>query len=263
MSQQSLHIYYEGNRYKNGKIDVKEFAPSLLAFGELIDESNRIINDKKAEIRTYITADFEKKCFKCNLSLESSTLLQSTKNLFGLRETLTIKELLELIGFIGSGVAGAVITSYVAYKLIEKGRKVTKHTVLQDGTVALSIDETTVKVDFNLFKFIQASWQKKSTIHKNFEKHLQSSDDIGYSSTPGAAITRLTKNHKDAITAPDYNRTDGAVSKDIIETALTIRIADFYGDTKWTFMYDDRTLHPNTVAYSDAIKNSSKRFEKK
>jgi hypothetical protein len=74
MTNQNLSIYYEGSQYKDGKIDIKEFAPSLFAFGELIEETNRVLNNKKVKIKTYITADFEKKCFKCKLSLKSKML---------------------------------------------------------------------------------------------------------------------------------------------------------------------------------------------
>ena len=84
MSTQDFNIYYEGDYYKDGKMDIKELAPSLLAFGE-------IINDNKTEIQTYITAT-EKKCFKCKISLEASNILQSAKNLFGINVTLKIKE---------------------------------------------------------------------------------------------------------------------------------------------------------------------------
>lgn len=262
MTNQNLSIYYEGNQYKDGKIDIKEFAPSLLAFGELIEETNQVLNNKKAEIKTYITADFEKKCFKCKLSLESSNILQSAKNLFGLKETLNIQELLELLGFIGTGITGTVITSYVAYKLIEKGRKVRKHTILQDGNVELIIDETTIKVEFNLFKLIKASWQKKSTIHKNFEKHLASKGEIGYSNNGDGNINRITKDSKEAILTPDQNRERQEASQDPIRTNLTIRVVDFYGDQKWTFMYAGKTLKPQEVDYSDHIKEKLKEISK-
>ncbi len=261
-SNQSLNIYYEGSQYKDGKIDIKEFAPSLLAFGELIEESNQIINNKKAEIKTYITTDFEKKCFKCKLSLESSNILQSAKNLLGIKETLNIQELLELLGFIGTGTAGTIITSYIAYKLIEKGRKVSKHTILQDGNVELVIEETKIKVEFNLFKFIKASWQKTSTINKNFEKHLNSKGEIGYSSKGDDNITKITKDYKEAIIAPDKNRERPEASQDSIRTNLTIRVVDFYGDQKWTFMYAGKTLKPQEVDYSDQIKEKLKEISK-
>ena len=262
MKSQGLNIYYEGNQYKDGKIDIKEFAPSLLAFGELIEESNQAINNNKTEIKTYITTDFENKCFKCKLSLESSNIVTSAKNLFGLKETLNIQELLELLGFIGVGTAGTVITSYVAYKLIEKGRKVKKHTILQNGNVELAIEETIVTVEFNLFKLIKASWQKKSSIHKNFEKHLTSKGEIGYSNKDDDKITKITKECKKAILASDENRERLEASQDPIRTNLTIRIVDFYGDQKWTFMYAGKTLKPQEVEYSDRIKEKLKEISK-
>ena len=253
MSNQSLNIYYEGNHYKDGKIDIKEFAPSLLAFGEIIEESNKIINKNKAEIKTYITADFEKKCFKCKLSLESNNILQSAKNLFGLKETLNIQELLELLGFVGTGTAGTVITSYVAYKLIEKGRKVKKHTILQDGNVELTIDETVVKIEFNLFKLIKASWQKKSSIQKNFNKHLNNSKgEIGYSTNADdKEISKITKECKEAILMDDSNLERQEATQDPITTNLIVRMADYYGDIKWTFLYVGKTIKPD---FSDELK---------
>ncbi len=262
MSNQKLSIYYEGSQYKEGKIDIKEFAPSLLAFGELVEESNLIINNKKAEIKTYITADFEKKCFKCKLSLEANGLLQSVKNLLGIKETLSIQEVLELIGFIGTGTAGAVITSYIAYKLVEKGRKVKKHTILQDGNVELVIDEETYQIEFNLFKLIKASWQKKSSIHQNFNKHLTTKGEIGYSNQGDDNINKITKEQREAILAPDENLERPEASQDPIRTNLTIKIVDFYGDQKWTFMYAGKTLKPHEVEYSEQIKEKLKEMRK-
>lgn len=262
MSNQELNIYYEGNQYKEGKIDIKEFAPSLLAFGELIEESNQVINNKGTEIKTYITADFEKKCFKCKLSLETNSILQSAKNLFGLQETLNIYELLELLGFIGTGTTGILITSYIAYKLRERGRKVKEHTILQDGNVELVIEEETLKVEFNLFRLIKASWGKKSSIHKNFEKHLTTKGEIGYSNIGDDNIIKITKEYKDAILAPDENRERIRSIQDPITTNLKIRIVDFYGDQKWTFIYAGRTIKPQEIEYSEQIKEKLKEISK-
>ena len=266
MTSQKLNIYYEGQNYQEGKIDIKELAPSLLAFGELIEEANQIINNKKTEIKTYITADFEKKCFKCSLSLESNNILQSAKNLFGFKETLNIQELLELLGFIEIDnvdvASDTLITSYVAYKSIEKGRKVKKHTVLQDGNVELIIEETSFKVEFNLFKLIKASWQKKISIQKNFEKHLSSKGEIGYSSKSDTNITKITQEHKNAILAPDENTYTPQTNQDPIITNLTIRVVDFYGDQKWVFMYAGKTLETQKVEYSDQIKEKLKEISK-
>jgi len=261
MQNQELHIYYEGSNYKDGKIDIKEFAPSLLAFGELIEESNKIINGKKADVKTFITADFKKKCFKCKVSLESANALQSAKNLFGLKDTLSIEELLQLLGFIGtgvSGVAGVAITSYIAYKMIEKGRKVKKHTILEDGTVELIIEEDTYKVEFNLFKLIKASWQKKYSIQRKYGEHLNSKGEIGYSTKEDSNRTIITQKDKEAILKQDLNLESVESKQDPIKTNLTIRMADYYGDQKWTFMYVGKTIKPQQIEFSDQIKEKLK-----
>ena len=53
MSRQELSIYYEGEYYKGGKMDIKELAPSLLAFGEIINETNKIINTNEHSLTTH------------------------------------------------------------------------------------------------------------------------------------------------------------------------------------------------------------------
>ena len=74
---------------------------------------------------------------------------------------------MELIGFIGIGTTGAIVTSYVVYKKIEQGRKIKKHTILNDNNVNIELeDSTTIIVSFNLFIIIKASWQKKWSIKK-------------------------------------------------------------------------------------------------
>ena len=175
---------------------------------------------------------------------------------------LSIQEVLELIGFIGAGTAGAVITSYIAYKLVEKGRKVKKHTILQDGNVELVIDEETYKVEFNLFKFIKASWQKKSSIHKNFNQHLTIKGAIGYSNQGDDNINKITKEQKDAILALDENLERPEAGQDPIRTNLTIKVVDFFGGQKWSFMYAGKTLNPPEVEYSEQIKEKLKEIRK-
>ena len=83
MEKQELNIKYEGSDFEKGKIDIKDFAPSLLALGSILEEANKVINGDKAEFKTFISSDFENKCFKCKLSLEASNIIQSAKTFLG------------------------------------------------------------------------------------------------------------------------------------------------------------------------------------
>jgi hypothetical protein len=261
---QQLNIYYEGEDYKHGVIDIKELAPSLLAFGELIEEANQILNDGKADIKTYISADFEKKCFKCKLTLESNNLLDCTKDLFGIKSNIDVQELLTLLGFIGGGTVlatGAVITSYIAYKKITKGKKVKEHTVLQDNTVELIIEEKSYKVEFNLFKLIKYTWENKSGIHRKLNQHIEATNgDIGYSITSDdSKISKLDSDSKQAIALEDQNINSNLEAKqDPIITNLKIRMPDLHGNIKWKFLYAGKTIEPDFTDEARAKLNEVK-----
>ena len=256
--KEELNISYEGKHLKDGKIDIKEFAPSLLAFASILEETNKIINGDRAEIKAYISSDFENKCFKCKLSLESN-LLESVKNLFGVEETLSIIELLELLGFIGElGLitTGAVIQSYIVYKTIEKGRKVRKITELKDGNVELLFEktkttkETTIKVSFNLLKFIRASWKKKWTVTKDFKEHFLPKGNIKYD-IYGKKDNTINQECKENMLLEDKNLEKKIANQDPIKTNLGIRMLDYYGNLQWKFLFAGKTIIPD---FSDEIK---------
>ena len=276
MEKQELNIKYEGSDFEKGKIDIKDFAPSLLALGSILEEANKVINGDKAEFKTFISSDFENKCFKCKLSLEASNIIQSAKTFFGIKEILNIPELLELLGFITKeiaiGTATGVISSYLVYKCIEKGRKVKKHSVnLEEGTVHLELEDIKItetdhlelkdikitetekiKVTINLFKIIKASWEKISSIQENHKKHFHPNGDISYSTTNNKEdYNKIPKEVKDAFLIEDKNLKKKISKQDPIETNLKIRMPDYTGDIKWKFIFSGKTIQPD---FSNEIK---------
>ena len=96
----TLNLFYEGEEYKEGEIDIKQFAPSLLAFADVIEEVNNILNDNK-RLKTKINANFEKKCFKVEMKIDAMDLIKSITNQFlKFKEQYSIENILEIAGFI-------------------------------------------------------------------------------------------------------------------------------------------------------------------
>jgi len=50
MSMASFSVAFCGSALDKGTMDVRELAPSLLAFGALLEESNRVLNGNAAAV---------------------------------------------------------------------------------------------------------------------------------------------------------------------------------------------------------------------
>ena len=89
------------------EIDVFQLAPTLLAIGELIQESNREINPGGRQIGVNVKP-FREGTFNVDLTIFTHTNLQQFLNLLNSSPVDEIKKLLEWIGLIGSTTLGAV-----------------------------------------------------------------------------------------------------------------------------------------------------------
>ncbi len=105
---------------------MESFAPSLLAFGQIIKIANFALNGDKTSVQVSIKEQIENKCFKSNLSLYSKCLIDNLPLVAKAVDYIDIEQILQLIGFIdksnilsGVVVAGiSALSSYIAYKTI-------------------------------------------------------------------------------------------------------------------------------------------------
>lgn len=69
MSESTIELVYEGDAVTLGTMDVLDLAPALLAFGELCQEANRVINGGRSELTVSVSSDFEGGSFTSKLVL--------------------------------------------------------------------------------------------------------------------------------------------------------------------------------------------------
>lgn len=140
MSQTTFRVYYDGEALKESEMDVKELAPALLAFGELLEESNRVLNGDKATVTVKVKA-FQAGCFGIDFEVIQS-VLQHVKNLFA--DGTSVREAVDLLNLIGiSPFDATVATSGGLFYLLKKakGRKPKSRTVLESGNVRIYFEE--------------------------------------------------------------------------------------------------------------------------
>ena len=105
MSTAQFQIKFDGEGLRAGTMDVRSLAPSLLAIADLIDESNRVINQNRASVSLKVRGDFEASSFENTLELTLSFYEQTRALLLG-SDVQDAKELLQTIGVLGGSALG-------------------------------------------------------------------------------------------------------------------------------------------------------------
>lgn len=59
MTRASFEIVFEGEPFEDGVIDVRDLAPSLLAFGTVVQAANKTLNGERAEASLKLAATDE------------------------------------------------------------------------------------------------------------------------------------------------------------------------------------------------------------
>jgi hypothetical protein len=68
MSEAHFSLIFRGPAVDNGEIDVQDFAPALLAVGDLLQAANEVINGDQAKVAVKVRSTTTA-CFEVDLSL--------------------------------------------------------------------------------------------------------------------------------------------------------------------------------------------------
>ncbi|HXD25932.1 MAG TPA: hypothetical protein VN609_08360, partial [Propionibacteriaceae bacterium] len=125
MSTADFTAAYDGEALKDHRIDVRDLAPALLAFGQLFEEANELLNRDRAQVRVKVRATGEGS-FAIDLEVVQTIGRQVEGFLTGNHVTaaLNLKELL----------IGGSIGLFALIKRM-RGRKPTKLSDSSDGVL--------------------------------------------------------------------------------------------------------------------------------
>ncbi|TPW34433.1 hypothetical protein [Oecophyllibacter saccharovorans] len=143
MSRAQMNIRFTGYAVENGEMSVNELAPSLLAFGKMLEAATHVIDGKETSIQVNIKAA-EKGSFIVSLDIVQG-IFEQVWDFFKSPDGNSLNNLLTALGFCIHG-PGALVVSGIGYGLIEvikkiRGRKIISSRTLEDGNVKLSFKE--------------------------------------------------------------------------------------------------------------------------
>ena len=97
----TFQVSYDGEAVEDGTIDVRELAPSLLALGDLIDETNRHITQGRMEVSLRVSADIERGSFLVRLEI-ATKFYEKFVEIFSGPDATAITTFLTLLGISGA-----------------------------------------------------------------------------------------------------------------------------------------------------------------
>lgn len=138
-----FEVAYEGPAVDEGVMDVRELAPALLALGDLVERTNKIIGDPEIQVKVFVRASFEKGSFQISLELIYS-ITEQIRMFLQMQNTSDLAEkILLALGFAsGGGLSLIKLIKYI------RGRKIKNATVLDNGNVRLELPGDNGKFDY-------------------------------------------------------------------------------------------------------------------
>ncbi|MGD0102085.1 MAG: hypothetical protein ABSC60_17235 [Acidobacteriota bacterium] len=141
-------IKFSGELLEAGLMDVRELAPALLALGDLLQESNRILNGDRAHVSVQVRSEFARGSFTVGCDLVQGILDQAQEFLKIHPAIKNTKELLEIVFFYVGGGLGVI-----EFLRRLHGRRVPKEgvTFQNNGIIQINIDNEQIETNREVF----------------------------------------------------------------------------------------------------------------
>ncbi|MCF7746885.1 hypothetical protein GLP43_04795 [Sulfitobacter sp. M39] len=154
MTKARFEIAFEGDPFDDGEIDVRDLAPTLLAFGNVVQAANKALNGDRADARLKVAAT-DQGSFVAALTMDVGWLtdMLDAVNAHPQR-VVAADKLMDLLIKAGGIVSGGAVGLFTAIKVL-RGKRPEKVEPLGDGTTQITINHTTFVVDDRTVALLQ------------------------------------------------------------------------------------------------------------
>lgn len=237
MSSTSFQVVYDGPALVGSTIDVRDLAPALLAFGDVVEQANMTLNDGRASIALRVNASFKSGCFGIDFSVIQS-LMSQVASLFKEPAVVTAKELAEQVGFVYKHGAAVALGVIGVVKWL-RNRKINKVVLLDNGRARIEVDGDRLETEQQTIALLR-NFKLRQALEIAIAKPLEKEgfESVAISEKPQLGFLVITKAERDYFVAPPP---DTEELDDQTTTAnLQLVSVAFKGDNKWRF-YDGTT----------------------
>ena len=233
MNREFFTIAYDGPALRDGAMDVRDLAPTLLAVGQLLDAANGTLHGEGSQIRVQVKAT-EPGSFRIDLELVQSWA-SSVLHLFSGTSATGAANILQIV-LGSSAIAGASGASLLWLVKRLRGKSPDGLTRAGPDTVTITIDGESFVVPLQLMRLYQ-SVAVRDALQKVIEEPLRSD---GIESFQVLDAKRVVVEHVDKQESSYFSRPDVPDETLVSETrrsAFSIVSLAFKEDNKWR-LYD-------------------------
>lgn len=236
MSHSRFQVVYDGPALAGSLIDVRDLAPALLAFGDVIEQANATINDGQAQVTLKVSASFKSGCFGIDFAVVQG-LLDQALDFFKGTPIASAKELMDYLGFfkeVGSDVVGAGIGLIAVVRWL-RNRKIKEVVLLDNGNVKIVVaDGDYIETERRTLDLLR-NFKLRQALEKAITEPLdrEGYETVALTTDPEKGFVVIHKAERSYFTAPAEESED---LLDQIDSAnLQVTSVSFKEDNKWRF----------------------------
>ena len=259
MSSTSFQVVYDGPALAGSTIDVRELAPALLAFGDVLEQANITLNSGRATIALRVNASFKSGCFGIDFSVVQSLINQALA-LFKEPGVVNAMELAEKLGFVVTGVAGAGTGLIKVIKWL-RNRKITKIVLLDNGRAKIVVDGDSLETERLTIELLR-NFRLRQALQMAIAVPLEREgfDSVAISTKPEDGFIIIEKSERHYFIAPPVDQEE--LADEVISANLQLVSVSFKGDNKWRFFDGTNSFFASIgdVAYAHRVQMGEESF---
>lgn len=237
MSSASFQVVYDGPALAGSTIDVRELAPALLAFGDVVEQANLTANAGRTSVFLRVTASFKSGSFGIDFSVVQS-LMEQMAALFKEPGVVSARELTEHLGFVYAKGATAVVGLIAVVRWL-RNRQITRVVLLDHGRARIELDDDHLETEQRTIAMLR-NFKLRQALEAALTEPLgrPGYDSVAISDDPAAGFITITQAERGYFVAPAPE--SEPLADETSEANLQLVNVAFKDDNKWRF-YDGTT----------------------